>query len=84
MHKALAVKYDSRYPAPFVLVKGRGEAAERIVRIAKEHGVPVEKRDSLAETLYEIDIGELVPEEFYRVLAELLVFVGWIDDDLGD
>lgn len=84
MHKALAVKYDSRYPAPFLLAKGQGELAERIVRIAEQHGVPVEKRDSLAETLYEIEIGELVPEEFYRVLAELLVFVGWIDDDLGD
>ncbi len=84
MRKALAVKYDSRYPAPFVLAKGHGELAERIIRTAEQHGVPVEKRGSLAETLYEIEIGELVPEEFYRVLAELLVFVGWIDDDLGD
>jgi len=44
MHKALAVKYDSRYPAPFILAKGHGDLARRIERIAEQHGVPVEKR----------------------------------------
>jgi|GEM_PF-963399 len=55
--------------------QGKGEVAERILALAKEHGVPVEKDSTLLEALYRLDINEEIPEELYQVVAELLAFI---------
>ncbi|HQI81175.1 MAG TPA: EscU/YscU/HrcU family type III secretion system export apparatus switch protein [Deltaproteobacteria bacterium] len=74
--KAVALKYErGRDGAPKVAAKGRGEVAERILALAKEHGVPVEKDSTLLEALYRLDINEEIPEELYQVVAELLAFI---------
>jgi flagellar biosynthesis protein len=73
---AVAVGYDPGLPAPVVLAKGRGELAEVIRRIAARAGVAVVQESALAEALIEIDPGTFIPEEYYRIVAELLVFVG--------
>ena len=62
-------------PAPFVAAKGQGELAAKLVRLAEVHGVPVEPAGTLAEGLFYLEVGEVIPESFYRVVAELLVFV---------
>jgi len=77
MDTAVAIRYQTDFPAPYVVAKGRHELAERMTTLAKEHGVPVERREELVDILYLVDIGELIPEELYRVVAEVLVFVGW-------
>ncbi len=73
--KAVAIRYESSLPAPFVIAKGRGKLAERIIELAEEHDVHVANMPELTEALYPIELGDFLPEELYRVVAELLVFV---------
>jgi len=73
--KAVAIVYNSSELAPRVVAKGYDQIAEKIIRIAKEDGVPVKYDDFLAEALIQLDIGDFIPEELYEVLAEVLAFV---------
>ncbi len=74
MKKAVAVKYLQDLPAPFIVAKGRGALAEKIESIARENDVGIVVDDGLAARLIEIDVGEFIPEELYRIIAEILVF----------
>jgi len=80
--KALAIKYDERLPAPFVLAKGEGELADIIVRIAEKTGVPVLARPIAAEKLFHLAPASFIPEECFGIVAEMLVFVHSIDKGL--
>ena len=62
-------------PAPFVLAKGAGNLADRIVAAALECGVHIVPDKELIDSLYEIEIGEIIPEELFQVVAALLAFV---------
>ncbi|HUX13406.1 MAG TPA: EscU/YscU/HrcU family type III secretion system export apparatus switch protein [Spirochaetia bacterium] len=75
MRKSVALKYERGLPAPFILARGKGELADRIVELAERSGVPVVERRELAEALYMVDAGRFLPEEFFKTVAELLVFV---------
>ena len=75
MEKAVAVHYSEELPAPIIVAKGKGELARRIRRIAEQHGVYLLARPELADALVELEVGSLIPEEFYRIIAEILVFV---------
>ena len=71
---AVALQYD-RGGAPRVVAKGRGVIGARIIEIAKAHDVPIEENEVLAGALSSIDLGDEIPEELYRAVAEVLVFV---------
>jgi flagellar biosynthesis protein len=73
--KAVAIRYESALPAPFIVAKGKGRLAERIIELAEEHNIHVSNMPELTEALYPIELGEFLPEELYQVVAELLVFV---------
>jgi flagellar biosynthesis protein len=74
--KAVALKYErGKDAAPKVTAKGRGAIADKILALAKEHKIPIEKDSTLMEALYRLDINEGIPEELYKVVAELLAFV---------
>jgi type III secretion system FlhB-like substrate exporter len=75
MEKAVAVHYSEELPAPVIVARGKGELARRIRRIAEQHGVHLLVRPELANALVELEVGSLIPEEFYRIIAEILVFV---------
>jgi flagellar biosynthesis protein len=75
MEKAVAIHYSEQLPAPIVVARGKGELARRILRIAEQHGVHLLVRPELADALVELEVGSLIPEEFYRIIAEILVFV---------
>ncbi len=74
MKKAAAITYRPDLPAPFVVAKGRGALAERIVDIARTNGITIVEDAPLADRLIEIDAGDFIPEELYAVIAEVLVF----------
>jgi type III secretion system FlhB-like substrate exporter len=76
MEKAAALQYSAEYPAPVILAAGKGQLAERIKRIAAERGIQIVEEPDLADALVELPLGSLIPEQFYRVVAEILVFVG--------
>ena len=54
-HLAIAIRYDrDATGAPVVLAKGSQYLAKTIVRIAKEHDIPVLERKPLARALYKM------------------------------
>ncbi|WP_418792569.1 EscU/YscU/HrcU family type III secretion system export apparatus switch protein [Phosphitispora sp. TUW77] len=61
--------------APQVLAAGQGYIAKKILEMAKENNIPVEKNPVLAEALSCLDPGEEIPPELYQVVAEVLVFI---------
>lgn len=73
-HIAVALQYTiGQAGAPRVVAKGTGALARRIVRIAREHGVPVQEFKPLARALYrQAPIGGEIPLELYHVVAEIL------------
>jgi flagellar biosynthesis protein len=74
--KAVALKYKrGQDAAPKIAAKGRGAIAEKILALAREHGVAIQKDTTLLEALYRLDINEEIPEELYKVVAEVLAFV---------
>ncbi|MDR2198329.1 MAG: flagellar biosynthesis protein FlhB [Deltaproteobacteria bacterium] len=74
---AIALLYDKeKAPAPVVLAKGRDFLAERIKDIARENKIPVVENKPLTRALYgAVEVGEIIPEEFYKAVAEVLSYV---------
>jgi len=70
---AIALRYDGS-GAPRVTAKGRGEVAERILALAREHGIPLREDADLARLLARIELGDEVPRELYRAVAEVIAF----------
>jgi type III secretion system FlhB-like substrate exporter len=75
MEKAVAVKYTEELPAPFIVAKGKGYLAEKIKQIAENHNINIVCMPELVDSLIDIDIGNFIPEDYYRIIAEILVFV---------
>jgi flagellar biosynthesis protein len=74
--KAAALRYQpAKDDAPQLVAKGEGKLAEKIIQLAKEHGVPITEDPDLVEILSKMDIGREISPDLYRVVAELLVFV---------
>ncbi|MBN2297125.1 MAG: EscU/YscU/HrcU family type III secretion system export apparatus switch protein [Deltaproteobacteria bacterium] len=74
--KAVALRYNrGQDTAPKITAKGRGSIAEKILAIARENNIPIKQDKALLDALYRLDINEEIPEELYRVVAEVLAFV---------
>jgi flagellar biosynthetic protein FlhB len=73
----VAIKYEQRtMSAPTVVAKGAGFIAIKIKEIAEENNIPVIENKPLARALMsQVDIGESIPEDLYRAVAEVLAFV---------
>ena len=71
---AVALHYD-RTGAPRVIAKGKGSIGAKIVEIAKAHDIPIEENEVLAGALSNVEIGDEIPEELYKAVAEVLIFV---------
>ncbi|MBI3025417.1 MAG: EscU/YscU/HrcU family type III secretion system export apparatus switch protein, partial [Candidatus Tectomicrobia bacterium] len=76
-HYAVAVLYvRGEMDAPMVVAKGRGFIAQRIREIAEESGVPLVENKPLARGLFRaVQIGQAIPAEFYKAVAEILAYV---------
>lgn len=74
---AVALQYDeATMRAPRVLAKGADLLALHIRQVAQAAGVPLVQRPPLARGLYyEVEVGQEVPQRFYRALAEVLAYV---------
>ncbi|NOZ06830.1 MAG: flagellar biosynthesis protein FlhB [Chloroflexi bacterium] len=74
--RAVALRYDEAIaPAPVVTAAGRGEVAERILALAREHGIAIREDPDLVALLAQLDVGQIVPSELYPVIAEVLSYV---------
>ena len=76
-HFAIALKYDeTSMDAPRVIAKGTDFVAQKIKLIAKEHDVVMVENRPLARAMYDqVEIGDPVPEEFFKAVAEILAYV---------
>lgn len=76
-HYSIALKYDpDDKPAPVVIAKGVDEVALRIREVAKEHNIILYENKPLARSLYDaVDIDQMVPEELFKAVAEVISFV---------
>lgn len=73
---AIALQYDKGSgEAPRVVAKGKGAIGEKIVETARAHGVPIEENAGLAAALSEVEIGDEIPVELYKAVAEVLIFI---------
>jgi flagellar biosynthesis protein len=74
--KAVALRYHhGQDQAPSVVAKGRGNVAQNIIALAREHQVPLVEDQQLVEMLEALDVDTEIPDTLYRAVAEVLVFV---------
>lgn len=74
--RAVALRYEAgKDMAPRVVAKGEGHLAERIIELARQHGVHVREDRELVAVLAKLDLDTTIPPELYRVVAAILVFV---------
>ncbi len=76
-HYAIALKYErGKDEAPVVLAKGENRFAKRIIAIANQYEVPRVENKPVARLLFKLaKVGEVIPMEFYQVIAEILAYV---------
>lgn len=72
-HVAVALRYERALEsAPRLTAKGQEALAERIRRLARQHGVPVLENRPLARALFrKVRVGQVIRPEFFRAVAEI-------------
>ncbi len=79
---AAALGYDiEKDAAPRVLARGRGEIAEKIMEKAREENIPIHEDRDIVKVLVNMELGEEIPPELYRVTAEILSFIYRLEED---
>jgi flagellar biosynthesis protein len=74
--KVAALRYERGVDrAPHVVARGEGHVADRILALAREHGIPVHEDPGLVEVLAGLDLDAEIPAEVYQVVAEILAFL---------
>jgi flagellar biosynthesis protein len=71
---AVALHYD-RTGAPRVVAKGKGSIGAKIIEVARAHDIPVEENELLVGALSNVELGDEIPAELYKAVAEVLIFV---------
>ena len=74
---AIALNYDGDN-APRITAKGQNELAREILEIAEEADIPLKYDPELAAILSQIPLGEEIPENLYRAVAEVIAFAWFI------
>ena len=82
--KAAAIAYDpDKDRAPHLVAAGRGLIADKILEVARAFDVPVKEDRNLVNLLEALEIDTDIPEELYRVVAEVLVYIYTLDNEFG-
>ena len=76
-HVACALKYKAEEMAsPMLIAKGTELIAKKIIKIARQHGVPVIENPPVARALFKmVSLNQMIPPELYKAVAEILLFV---------
>lgn len=83
--QAVALEYEQEQKkgAPRIVAVGEGHIAEKIVSLAREHGIPVVEDMELIGKLNRFPVGVEIPEELYESVAKILVFIYRLDRQKG-
>ena len=76
-HFAIVLKYDEeQMDSPIVVAKGADFVAQKIKMIAAEHDIVLVENRPLARAMYDqVEIGDRIPEDFFKAIAEILAYV---------
>ena len=76
-HYAVALEWNrSTMEAPAVIAKGMDNIALKIREVAEENNIPCMENKPLARALYEeVNIGDVIPDKYYEVMALILAQV---------
>ena len=75
--QAIALTYDGKN-APSLSAKGDDELAEAILAIAREYEVPIYENAELVRLLARLELGDAIPEQLYRCIAEIIAFAWYL------
>ncbi|MCR4510420.1 EscU/YscU/HrcU family type III secretion system export apparatus switch protein [Pseudomonas sp. 32.2.56] len=75
--QAIALTYDGQ-SAPMLSAKGDDELAEAILAIAREYEVPIYENAELVRLLARLELGDAIPEQLYRCIAEIIAFAWYL------
>ncbi len=84
-HYAVALDYEKgKTPLPLILAKGQGVLATRMIRIAREEGIPIMRNVPLARNLFEQGTeNAYIPQDLIGPVAEVLRWVQSLNPDGG-
>ena len=76
-HYAVALFYDKKEaPLPYMLAKGEGDLARRMIEVAKQENIPIMRNPPLARALYaDANEDEFIPADMLMQVAEILRIV---------
>lgn len=75
--QAIALTYNGQ-SAPVLTAKGDDELADAILAIAREYEVPIYENAELVRLLARLELGDAIPEQLYRCIAEIIAFAWYI------
>ncbi|WP_245595656.1 EscU/YscU/HrcU family type III secretion system export apparatus switch protein [Hydrogenovibrio kuenenii] len=70
---AISLEYDGS-SAPKVSAKGYGYIADEIIKIAKEHDIPITSDHNLVSLLSQVELDSEIPESLYEAVVQVLIF----------
>lgn len=74
--RAAALRYvPGETDAPEVVATGEGHLAEKIIALAREHGIPIHESPDLVRLLTQLPPESAIPVELYRAVAEVIAFL---------
>jgi len=75
-HYSIAIFYELGMHAPKIYAKGQDFLALKMRTTAKTHEIPIIEDKSLVRNMYDkVNVGDEVPEKFYKVIAEIIRYV---------
>lgn len=78
--QAIAIKYDKdAKKAPSIVASGRGKLASQILSLAEENDIPMIEDPQLSKLLSSLKIKSEIPPKLFRVVAEILAFIFYLD-----
>ncbi|MDM7202844.1 MAG: EscU/YscU/HrcU family type III secretion system export apparatus switch protein [Thermodesulfobacteriaceae bacterium] len=81
---AVALKYEPEKGAPEVIAKGKGYLAELILKIAKEHNLPIKEDSHLVQELYKLELNKPIPRELYHAVAVVLAWAYKVNEKVKE
>ncbi|MBP7586139.1 MAG: EscU/YscU/HrcU family type III secretion system export apparatus switch protein [Spirochaetes bacterium] len=72
--KAVALEYSGGEGAPAIVAMARGILVEKLLELAEEYNIPVYRDADLAEALDAMNVGDEVPEDLFRAVAEVFAY----------
>lgn len=76
--QAIALHYNGK-SAPRVTATGEGLVAEKIIKLAKDHNIPLQEDAELTALLSEVTLNDEIPPKLYVAVAQLLTFLYYIN-----